>query len=271
MPHLPPLDAPDILPIERLLRIMARLRDPETGCPWDVEQTFQTIAPHTVEEAYEVADAIERGAPQDIMEELGDLLLQVVFHAQIANDAGLFDFHDVAGAIGEKLVRRHPHVFGPTRPNKTAEDQARDWEAGKATERAAKARKGVLDDVALNLPALMRAEKLQKRVARVGFDWPDIDQVTAKITEEAQELTNARAIGTQDDVVEEMGDLLFAVVNLARHLKIDPEVALRQANVKFTKRFQYIEQALEALGKTPTNSNLAEMEALWTQAKTQPL
>ncbi len=270
---MPASSAPDpsLPPLERLLQIMARLRDPETGCPWDIEQTFATIAPYTIEEAYEVADAIERAEYDELRGELGDLLLQVVFHAQMAEEAGLFGFQDVAQSIGDKMIARHPHVFGDESRDKTAEDQTRDWETVKAAERAAKARGGVLDDVALGLPALMRAEKLQKRAARVGFDWPQIDQVIAKISEEAAELAEVRDTADHDKITEEMGDLLFVMANLARHLKVDPETALRGANAKFMRRFHYIEAELARAGKRPEDSSLEDMDALWNAAKTNGL
>lgn len=264
----------DILPTDpmhRLRAIMARLRDPVHGCPWDVEQTFTSIAPYTIEEAYEVADAIERGDMEELRGELGDLLFQSVFHAQMAQDAGHFDFDDVARGIGDKMIARHPHVFGDESNAKSADQQVSDWETVKAAERAAKAKGGVLDDVAMGLPALMRAEKLQKRAARVGFDWPDIVPVIAKISEEAQELADAREAADQAHIQEEMGDLLFVVANLARHLKVDPEVALRGANAKFVRRFSYIEQQLAAKGDTPESSSLTEMDALWDAAKARGL
>lgn len=248
----------------RLLEIMRRLRDPETGCPWDIEQDFATIAPYTIEEAYEVADAIEREAWDELKGELGDLLFQSVFHAQMASEKGLFTFDEVADTMSDKMVARHPHVFGDENRDKSAEQQTRDWEQIKAAERAAKARHGVLDDVAIGLPALMRAVKLQKRAARVGFDWPETDQVIDKIVEEADEL---RAATDPDHQFEEFGDLLFVMANLARHLKIDPEEALRAANAKFTRRFASIEADLKARGKTPEQSDLAEMDALWDAAK----
>ncbi|WP_439138385.1 nucleoside triphosphate pyrophosphohydrolase [Roseicyclus sp.] len=254
-------------PLDRLRAIMARLRDPVTGCPWDVEQDFATIAPYTIEEAYEVADAIARQAWDELKGELGDLLFQSVFHAQMAAEAGLFDLDDVASAIADKMIARHPHVFGDESNAKSADQQVADWESVKAAERAAKARGGVLDDVALGLPALMRAEKLQKRAARVGFDWPEIGQVIDKIAEEARELAEARDALPQDKIAEEMGDLLFVMANLARHLKVDPEDALRRANTKFTRRFAFIEAELAKLGKRPEDSDLAEMDALWDGAK----
>ncbi|MDA7424856.1 nucleoside triphosphate pyrophosphohydrolase [Thalassococcus lentus] len=250
----------------RLLEIMRRLRDPETGCPWDIEQDFSTIAPYTIEEAYEVADAIERSAWDELKGELGDLLFQSVFHAQMASEKGLFTFDEVADGMSDKMVARHPHVFGDETRDKSAEQQTADWEAIKAAERAAKARGGVLDDVALGLPALMRAVKLQKRAARVGFDWPSTDEVIDKIVEEAQELREADDPAHQR---EEFGDLLFVMANLARHLKIDPEEALRAANAKFTRRFESIERALAEQGRTPKDSNLEEMDALWDAAKAQ--
>jgi ATP diphosphatase len=254
-------------PLDRLRAIMARLRDPVTGCPWDVEQSFATIAPYTIEEAYEVADAIEREAWDELKGELGDLLFQSVFHARMAEEAGLFDLDDVATAIADKMVARHPHVFGDESNAKSAEQQVQDWESVKAAERAAKARGGVLDDVAHGLPALMRAEKLQKRAARVGFDWPEIGMVIDKIAEEAQELAEIRDSAEHDKIEEEMGDLLFVMANLARHLKVDPETALRRANAKFTRRFAFIEAELSKRGKRPEDSDLAEMDALWDAVK----
>ncbi|PWK62619.1 nucleoside triphosphate pyrophosphohydrolase [Roseicyclus mahoneyensis] len=260
-------DLATLPPLERLRAIMAALRDPVTGCPWDVDQSFATIAPYTIEEAYEVADAIERQDWAELKGELGDLLFQSVFHARMAEEAGLFDLDDVAAAIANKMIARHPHVFGEQSNAKTAEQQVQDWETVKAAERAARARGGVLDDVALGLPALMRAEKLQKRAARVGFDWPEIDPVLDKIAEEARELAEARATLPQDKIEEEMGDLLFVMANLARHLKVDPETALRRANAKFTRRFAFIEAELAARGKRAQDSDLAEMDALWDAAK----
>lgn len=254
--------------IDRLVEIMARLRDPDSGCPWDLEQDFSTIAPYTIEEAYEVADAIERGAWGELEGELGDLLFQAVYHAQMGAEAGHFDFASVTRAISDKMVARHPHVFGAESRDKSAEQQTRDWERLKAAERAKKAEGGVLDGVAAGLPALTRAVKLQNRAARVGFDWPSTDEVIAKLVEEAAELNEARATMGAEEVFEEFGDLLFVVANLARHLKIDPEAALRAANAKFTRRFRCIERALAAQGKRPEDSDLAEMDALWNDAKT---
>ncbi|WP_412506748.1 nucleoside triphosphate pyrophosphohydrolase [Roseovarius sp. SYSU LYC5161] len=255
--------------LPRLLEIMRRLRDPDTGCPWDIEQDFASIAPYTIEEAYEVADAIERRAWDELRDELGDLLLQVVFHAQIADDENLFDFNGVANAIADKMVARHPHVFGEDSRDKSAEQQTRDWESIKAAERADKAQTGVLDGVAVGLPALLRAVKLQKRAARVGFDWPEAGQVLDKINEESRELSEAAAHLSPDAVEEEFGDLLFVTANLARHMKVDPEAALRRANAKFARRFNRIEELLESAGKTPDQSDLAEMDALWNRAKAE--
>lgn len=260
------LAAPGDEGTSRLRQIMARLRDPETGCPWDIEQSFATIAPYTIEEAHEVADAIARQAWGELKGELGDLLLQVIYHAQIAEEAGLFTFDDVARAICDKMISRHPHVFGDESRDKTAAQQTADWERMKAAERGP-AR--VLDGVALGLPALSRAVKLQARAARVGFDWPSTDEVVAKITEEAAELAEARGTLGPDAVTEEFGDLLFVMANLARHLKVDPEAALRAANAKFTRRFARIEDWLAEAGKTPAASDLAEMDALWNRAKVE--
>ncbi len=262
----------DVHPIFRLVEIMARLRAPEGGCPWDIEQTFASIAPYTIEEAYEVADAIARGDMGDLKEELGDLLLQVVYHARMAEEAGDFDFTQVAEAIGDKMIRRHPHVF--------AEDEVRDaagqtvrWEAIKAEERAAKgqAAKGrapsALDGVPLALPALTRAAKLTRRAARVGFDWPDISQVTDKLREELGELEVEIAAGDAAKAREELGDLLFVCANLARKLDVEPEEALRAANDKFVRRFNHIEARLQQQGRSPGQSDLEEMDGLWDEAK----
>ncbi len=256
--------------IERLIEIMRRLRDLQTGCPWDIEQDFSTIARYTIEEAYEVADAIERGAFGELKGELGDLLLQSVYHAQMAQEAGHFSFADVVRTVSDKMVARHPHVFGDESREKSAEQQTKDWERIKAAERAASGQTGparTLDGVAMGLPALMRAVKLQKRAARVGFDWPSTDEVLAKLVEEAGELTEARTSLSEDEIEEEFGDLLFVVANLGRHYGVDPEAALRRANAKFTRRFAAIEDSLAALGKTPAQSDLAEMDALWDAAK----
>lgn len=250
--------------LARLIEIMARLRDPVAGCPWDIEQDFASIAPFTIEEAHEVADAIARQAWGELEGELGDLLLQVVYHAQMGAEAGLFDFASVAAAISDKMVARHPHVFGDESRDKTAEEQTVDWEAAKAAERGPA---GTLDGIAMGLPALTRAVKLQKRAARVGFDWPDASHVLAKIAEEARELTEARERFAAGEVEAELGDLLFVLANLARHLNVDPEAALRRANAKFTRRFASIEAALAARGRRPEDSTLQEMDALWEAAK----
>lgn len=253
--------------IARLIGIMDKLRDPDSGCPWDIEQDFASIAPYTIEEAHEVADAIDRKAWNELPGELGDLLLQVVFHAQMAREQGMFDFADCAAAISDKLIFRHPHVFGDESRDKSAEQQVKDWEAIKAAERAGKAERGTLDGVALGLPALTRAVKLQNRAARVGFDWPGAEDVLDKISEETAELVEARDELGPDELEEEFGDLMFVMANLARHLKIDPEQALRRANTKFTRRFQSIEAALAAENRRPEDSDLAEMDRLWNQAK----
>lgn len=260
-------------PIDDLLAIMARLRDPDGGCPWDLEQTFATIAPYTLEEAYEVADAIERGAMAELQDELGDLLLQVVFHSRMAEEAGHFAFADVVGSICAKMLRRHPNVFGDAEVADAAAQTAA-WEEQKARERAAKAaaeasdgdagRHSVLDGLPVALPALVRAVKIQKRVGRVGFDWPDAAQVIDKIEEELEEVRVELDAPEQDParVEEEIGDLLFAVANLARKTGVDAESALRAANAKFERRFRAVEDLLEKQGKSPENSTLDEMEAL---------
>lgn len=253
--------------MDRLLEIMRALRDPETGCPWDIEQTFATIAPYTIEEAYEVSDAIEREAWGELKGELGDLLFQSVFHAQMAEEAGLFSFNDVADTMSDKMVLRHPHVFGEESRDKSAEQQTKDWEAIKAAERAGKAQRGTLEGVAVGLPALLRALKLQNRAARVGFDWPDASHVLDKIVEESRELVEARDQLTQAEVEEEFGDLLFVMANLARHMGVEPEGALRAANAKFTRRFEGVEARLAAMGKRPEDSDLEEMDALWDAVK----
>jgi ATP diphosphatase len=253
--------------IERLLEIMRRLRDPKNGCPWDIEQTFDTIAPYTIEEAYEVADAIERKDWPELEGELGDLLLQTVYHTAMGEEDGNFSFQSVVRAISNKMVARHPHVFGDESRDKSAEQQTRDWEAIKAAERAGKKQGGALDGVAVGLPSLLRAYKLQNRAARVGFDWPSTDQVIDKIQEEAAELVEARDELTHEEMTEEFGDLMFVMANLARHLKIEPEEALRAANVKFTRRFEGVEVKLAEIGKTPAQSDLAEMDALWDAVK----
>ncbi len=255
--------------LSRLRAIMARLRDPERGCPWDIEQDFASIAPYTIEEAYEVVDAITRGAWDELRDELGDLLLQVVFHSQMAAEAGHFTLDDVVQSVSDKMISRHPHVFGDESRDKSADQQTRDWEAVKAAERAGKAQSGVLDGVALGLPALLRALKLQKRAARVGFDWPQVDQVLDKLVEEAHELRAAQATADQAAVADEIGDMLFVLANYARHLGVDPEAALRGTNDKFTRRFGYIETTLHSQGADIAAASLDEMEALWQAAKTQ--
>jgi nucleoside triphosphate diphosphatase len=261
-------------PMARLLAVMAWLRDRQHGCPWDVEQTFRTIAPYTIEEAYEVADAIDRDDLGALKEELGDLLLQVVYHAQMAHESGAFGFADVATAIADKMVDRHPHVFGDARVA-TAEAQTVSWEARKAAERAAKRADagpaGTLDGVARALPALLRAEKIQKRAARVGFDWKQTGPVIDKIEEELGELRAELEAGDIDQarLTDELGDVLFAVANLARHCKIDPEAALRATNDKFERRFRHIERRLAEASRKPADATLEEMEALWQEAKTR--
>mgnify|MGYP001237291395 FL=1 len=255
-----------------LLTLMAQLRDPDTGCPWDVQQDFASIAPYTIEEAYEVADAIARGDIADLRDELGDLLLQVVFHARIAEEAGHFDFTAVAEAISDKLVRRHPHVFGD-QGKISAATQSASWESLKAAERAANAAakgrpESVLDGVPLPFPALLRAYKLQRRAARVGFDWPELAPVAAKVEEEWAELTaEIDNAGDQARLTEEVGDLLFAVVNLARHLEIDPEAALRAGNAKFERRFRAVEDGFREKGRQMAAASLEDMEVLWNAAK----
>jgi ATP diphosphatase len=254
--------------IDRLLAIMAALRDPATGCPWDLEQSFASIAPYTLEEAYEVADAIDRQDWNDLKGELGDLLFQTVYHARMAAEAGHFAFADVVSAICDKMIARHPHVFGPDPQTRTADQQTRAWEAQKAAERAT-ARSGArtLDGVAASLPALTRALKLQNRAARVGFDWPSTDQVLDKLVEEAREVVEARDTLSHAALTEEIGDLLFVMANLARHLGVDPEAALRAASAKFARRFARIEDWLAETGRAPADSDLAEMDALWNRAK----
>jgi MazG family protein len=252
-------------PIDRLIAIMARLRDPARGCPWDKEQDFATIAPYTIEEAYEVADAIERGDLAALKEELGDLLLQVVFHARMAEEAGQFGFDDVAAAISDKMVRRHPHVFGDAEiASVAAQNEA--WEAHKAKERAAKGEAtSVLDGVALALPALLRAAKISRRAARIGFDWPDAEDVIDKIEEEIAEIEDAiDENGDRAPIEEEVGDLLFTAANLARKLDIEPETALRRATAKFERRFRRVETLARERG---IGRDLAALEALWEEVK----
>ncbi len=265
-------DSPDTrdrdIGIARLLAIMARLRDPEQGCPWDRAQTLESIVPHTLEEAYEVADAVACGEPEELRDELGDLLLQVVFLSRIAEEQGWFDFGDVVAAISDKLERRHPHVFAGARLDEAGRQAA--WEADKVATRRARgqASDSVLDGVTLGLPALIRAVKLQRRAARVGFDWPGPEPVLEKIDEELAELRHEIDTGAPGArLQDELGDLLFAVANLARHLDIDPEAALRGTNDKFTRRFRAVERGCAERGRAPQDCSLEEMEALWQAAK----
>lgn len=254
--------------MDKLLKIMEKLRDPKYGCAWDVEQTFETIAPYTIEEAYEVAEAIEQNDMDALKDELGDLLFQAVFHARMAEEEGYFKFSDVVDAISDKMIRRHPHVFGDEN-YRDADEQTIAWEEQKAKERANKDQKSILDGVTIGLPALSRAVKLQKRAARVGFDWPETSQVIDKLNEEMAELS-AELIKNQQDqdkIEEEFGDMMFVYANLARHLKIDPEKALRRANSKFTKRFNKIEQHIENKNKSFDQYSLDQLEELWTKAK----
>ena len=264
--------------IGRLVAVMAALRTPGSGCPWDLAQSFETIAPYTIEEAYEVADAIGRGDMADLRDELGDLLLQVVFHARLAEEQGAFTFGDVVEAITAMLIRRHPHVFGPaaTGAGATPDAVSTTWEAIKAEERAARAvargarpAPGLLAEVPTALPALTRAVKLQAKAGAAGFDWNDARAVLAKIREEADEVEEALDAGRAKAVAEEVGDLLFAVANLARHAGADPEAALRSANAKFERRFRHIERRLAAEGRRPEGATLKEMDALWDEAKAE--
>jgi len=252
-------------PIERLKALMKRLRGPD-GCPWDAVQSFETIAPYTIEEAYEVSDAIERNDMVALKEELGDLLFQVVFHSQMGNELRAFDLDGVCDALTTKMVERHPHVFG-TPDHRDAAAQTLAWEEMKAKERAVKGQAGILSDVALALPALMRAEKLQKRAAHVGFDWPDMKGVLDKITEEAVEVAEAAASKDADAIEDEIGDLIFAVTNLSRKLGVDPEAALRRTNRKFTNRFEKIEAYANSEGRDLSDMDLDEMELQWQKAK----
>lgn len=257
--------------IDQLLEVMARLRDPQQGCPWNREQTHASLVPYTLEEAYEVADAIARNNIDDLRDELGDLLFQIVFYAQVAREAGQFDFDDIVTTIIDKLVRRHPHVFGDAHIE-SASAQSKAWEQHKAAERttAANSPTSLLDGISLALPAATRATKLQNRAAQAGFDWPHISQVMDKLEEETQEIHAEIAQGAQPERMEdEIGDLLFVGVNLARHAKVDPEAALRHANAKFERRFRRIETLLAEQGRTPHASTLEEMDALWNQAKSE--
>ena len=248
--------------ITTLRTIMEALRTPKTGCPWDLEQSFSTIAPYTIEEAYEVADAIARGNMADLCDELGDLLLQPIYHAQMAAEEGSFTFDDVVEAVVTKMIRRHPHVFGDAQ-TRAAGVAKGFWEENKARERQSQPKQGVLDAVPIALPGLTRAVKLQAKAAKVGFDWPSVDNVYEKISEEIAEFRQA----PDADKAAEFGDILFAMANIARHLGIDPEAALRATNEKFTKRFKHIEAELEKRGRAPKDSNLAEMDLLWDEAK----
>lgn len=253
--------------IQRILDVMAALRHPETGCPWDLQQDFKSIAPYTLEEAYEVTDAIERDDMHDLKEELGDLLLQVVFHARMAEEATLFNFDDVVDAIADKMIRRHPHVFGDA-DTKDADAVRKSWEEIKAEEKAAKGKdapQSLMDDIPLPLPGLSRAVKIQNRAAKMQFDWPDIEPVFDKLHEEIDEIRAAIASGTQDDMEDELGDLLFVAANIARHLKIDPEKAVRRTNAKFIKRFKFLEA--RAAQSDKDMFTLDELEAFWQQAK----
>lgn len=255
---------------EKLLRVMARLRSPEGGCPWDLKQDFYSLIPYTLEEAYEVADAIERNDLEDLRLELGDLLLQVVFHARIAEERGLFDFEGVAEGIADKLVRRHPHVFSDV-TYRDENERRQAWEQAKREERRSKRSEpypdSVLGDVAANLPALVQCEKIQNRAASHGFDWPEAAPVFDKVTEELNEVREAWESGDQAHIQEEVGDLLLVAVNLARHLKVNPEIALRESTRKFSTRFQYIERQVQATGRNLRECELAELDGLWLEAK----
>jgi ATP diphosphatase len=255
--------------IQRLLNVMARLRDPNGGCPWDLVQTFETIAPYTIEEAYEVADALENGTMDDFKEELGDLLMQVVFQSQIAAESQFFTFEDVAGVVADKMISRHPHVFGDEKAADSKDVEQRIWEAQKDKEKKNKNKSfnSILDDVTRSLPALMRAQKLQKRAARVGFEWPEAIQVLDKLEEEIKELR--QAIDNQDkiNIHEEVGDMLFCVVNLGRMLDVDCETSLRDCNLKFERRFKAIEAHFKAIDKELEDASLDEMEAVWQDVK----
>jgi ATP diphosphatase len=255
-------------PVNELIEVMRRLRDPDGGGPWDIEQTFETIAPYTIEEAYEVADAIASGSRDDLKGELGDLLLQVVYHSRMAEEEGTFAFDDVARTITEKMISRHPHVFGDE-VVVDADAQTERWEAAKAAERASSggSKTSALDGVALALPALVRAQKLQRRAARVGFDWPDSTGVTDKIAEEAKELADEIQSGTPEKITEEFGDLLFTVAVLGQHLGVDAEQALASTNRKFERRFRGVEDRLSGMGKSPAESTLEEMDTLWDAVK----
>jgi nucleoside triphosphate diphosphatase len=256
------------VPIDRLLEIMARLRDPARGCPWDLQQDFRSIAPHTIEEAYEVADAIERGSLESLRDELGDLLFQVAFHSRLASEQGAFSFDDVVGAICDKLVRRHPHVFGDA-VVANAGEQTRAWERIKREERAARGDSHALADVPVALPALTRARKLGARAAEAGFDWADASGPRAKIDEELAELDRATVAGEPDAREAELGDLLFSIVNLARHLRVDPEAALRQSNERFARRYRHVERELTRLGQAAGTAPAELLDRLWAAAKAE--
>ena len=260
--------------MQQLLDIMAQLRNPEGGCPWDLKQDFRSILPHTLEEAYEVADAIESDDRMQLRDELGDLLFQVVFYCQLAREEGSFEFADVAQTMSDKLIRRHPHVFSPSADEAELGTSALDadqvlqkWEAIKQAERDAKHQHSVLDDVPNALPAMQRSAKLQKRAANVGFDWPDVTPVLANMAEELEEIEQAFASGDKDHTLEELGDLMFACVNMARHLKQDPEQVMRAANAKFERRFRFLETQLVEAGESLESVNLERMEAGWKAAK----
>jgi ATP diphosphatase len=252
--------------VSALVSVMAALRHPQTGCPWDKAQDFSTIAPYTIEEAYEVRAAIETNDPAQIKDELGDLLFQVVYHARLAEERGWFDFNDVAAAITEKMIRRHPHVFGDA-PDRDAQAQTQAWETQKAQERHLRAEAGTLDGIAATLPAVATAAKLTARAARVGFDWPDAALVLDKLEEEIRELRAELPGASPARLQDELGDMLFVLVNLARKLQLNAEACLQGANQKFIRRFRFIEAALADIGKTPADSDLPEMDRLWDQAK----
>lgn len=261
---------PNEAPIQTLIDVMAALRDPETGCAWDLEQDFASVAPYTIEEAYEVRAAIGAGDPAQIKDELGDLLLQVVFHAQMAQERGWFNFDDVAQTITQKMITRHPHVFGEA-ATRTSRAHLNAWESQKAEERAKLAMYGALDGVAEALPALMRAQKLTNRAARVKFDWPDANAILEKLDEEIAELKAELPTAKPERLADELGDMLFVMVNLARKLGVEAEACLEGANAKFIRRFRRVEALLAARGQTPRDSTLDEMENLWAEAKKEGL
>lgn len=256
----------DTTGMERLLDIMSQLRDPDGGCPWDLKQTFETILPHTLEEAYEVADAIESGDRDQLRDELGDLLFQVVFYSQLGKEEGSFEFADISNAMADKLLRRHPHVFGDIKA-KDGDEALANWEAIKQTERTAKQQHSVLDDIPKALPGMQRAAKMQKRAANVGFDWPEVAPVFDKLDEEVTEIHEAYDNGDREHVLDELGDLMFMCVNLARHLKANPEQVMRAANDKFERRFRLMEATLQADGLDMAEQSLDDLETAWQQAK----